>query len=353
MKIGVVTVFKTENCGSFWQAWALQSVLQKMGHEVRFLPYVKLLEGRATVAFQIFKCCVKGRFSTARFLMKRRTSFLKAQKSFQIRGKTEGLDACVFGSDTIWNFADSFFREQSDFFLGAGVTYPKIGYAVSAGSTTAEDFFSMEGAASAAAAFSAISVRDSNMADILNSVGLRDTATVLDPTMLLSEEQYPVCSDVSLPERYVFVYYFGRMSDEIYSQLSEFCREKGLEAVHMGFPDKRFPRNVANAPADFIQCYRNAEYVFTNTFHGCIFSVLFNKVFATDGMEKKKIADLIERFDLSSQCVSDGRSLAACFAWRIDYGSVNGKLSRYREESLAFLEGALLAVEAEKNGDRA
>jgi len=345
VKIGVVTVYKSENCGSYLQAWAMQTVLQRMGHEVSFLPY-RELSNRAGRAFQVFKCCVKGRFSTARFLIDRRRLFQIAQENLRICQDIRQIDMCLFGSDTIWNFEDPFFRDRSGFFLGAGMDCPKIAYAVSAGSTTKESFYAVDGVEAALQEFSAIGVRDANMKSVLSACKDCGSFTpVVDPTLLLDQEDYLGNSKLGLPKRYVFVYYFGRMGDDIYSQLRDFCSKNGLEIVHMGFPDQRFPINITNAPENFIHCYRHAEFVLTNTFHGCIFSIVFQKRFATDGYSKKKVDDLLRSFHLETQYLLPAQRLERCFHTAIPYDSVKEELAMRRAVSLDFLEKAIRSTQ--------
>jgi len=341
-----VTVYKSENCGSYLQAWAMQSVLQKMGHEVYFLPYRKLFERKADVAFRTFKCCVKGRFSTAKFLIERRRLFQISQEKLKVCHDVSQIDVCIFGSDTIWNFDDPFFRGQSDFFLGVGVNCPKIAYAVSAGSTAKESFYAVDGIEAALQEFSAIGIRDSNMQNILSACKVCSSLTpVVDPTLLLVKEDYLENSKLNLPNRYVFVYCFGEISDDIYSQLRDFCSKYELEVVHMGFPDKRFPINITNAPENFIRCCRCAEFILTDTYHGCIFSIAFNKRFATYGYSKKKVNDLLKSFHLETQYLLPAQKLEECFHHVIPYDSVNEELDMRRAVSLDFLKNAIRSVQ--------
>lgn len=343
VKIGVVTVYKSQNCGSYLQAWAMQTVLQELGHEVYFLPYKKSF---GHTAFQVFKCCVKGRFSTAKFLIEMRRLFQISQEKLKVCRDISQMDACVFGSDTIWNFEDSFFRGQSDFFLGVGMNCPKIAYAVSAGSTTKEIFYSVDGIEAALQEFSAIGIRDANMQNILSACKVcSDLTPVIDPTLLLDKEDYLENSRLNLPNRYVFVYYFGRISNDTYSQLRDFCSKYELEIVHMGLPDKRFPINITNAPDNFIRCYRHAEFILTNTFHGCIFSILFNKRFATDGYTKKKVDDLLRSFHLETQYLLPAQKLEKCFNHVIPFDSVNEELNMRRAISLDFLKKSVRSVQ--------
>ena len=345
MKIGIVTVYRSENCGSYLQAWAMQTVLREMGHEPQFLPYEVPLNNRREVGFQVFKCCVKGRFSTARFLLERRRLFRLSQKKLQICRDVKQLDVCIFGSDTIWNFEDAFFRAQRDFFFGFGMNCPKIAYAVSVGSTSGEQFWAVEGVKHAVESFSAVGVRDAHLQNILSDGAVcKNMTRVIDPTMLLKPEMYAENPALKLPGRFVFVYYFGRMSDGVYSQLKDFCEKRGLEIMHMGLPDKRFSSNVTNAPENFVRCFREADFVLTNTFHGCVFSILFNKRFATDGYAKKKVDDLIRGFHLETQYLQPTRTVEDCFETEIPYDRVNERLEGLRMESLAFLKDSLESV---------
>lgn len=343
MRIGVVTVYKSLNCGSYLQAWAMQTILQKMGHEVYFLPYRKQF---GHTAFQVFKCCVKGRFPTARFLIERRRQFEMSQEKLEVCRDISKLDACIFGSDTIWNFEDVYFRDQSDFFLGVGMSCPKIAYAVSAGSTTKENFYTVDGIEAALQEFSAIGIRDANMRDVLSACKVCSNVTpVVDPTLLLDKEDYLENSKLNLPNRYVFVYWFDGISNDLYFQLRDFCLKYGLEIVHMGFPDKRFPINITNAPEDFISCFRHAKFILTNTYHGCIFSIVFNKRFATNGYSKKKVDDLLRSFHLETQYLLPAQGLETCFHHEIPYDSVNEELNMRRMASLDFLKKAIRDVQ--------
>ena len=114
MKVGIITVYKSENCGSYLQAWALKSSLEKMGCSVYFVPY-KTSDNVLKVGWRIIKCCLKLRFRTAYFLLKRKILFNKARRRFPIMNRKKKMDAFIFGSDTIWNFEAPFFRKNRFF----------------------------------------------------------------------------------------------------------------------------------------------------------------------------------------------------------------------------------------------
>lgn len=340
MKIGIVTVYKSENCGSFLQAWALKTTLEGMGCEVFFIPYERSSGDIKNIGWQVAKCYIKLRFKTAHFLLKRKVEFYKAQRNFAIMNGDEKIDAFIFGSDTIWNFENIFFQNSKDFFVGKGIVQPRYAYAVSAGQTSSRFFESDMDVKSELANFDKISVRDEFLKEILEKLyPEKQILRVLDPTLLLDSDDYiKLTNQTSFFGNYLFVYYFGNMPNQLFTNLFHFAHKQGLKMIKMGFPDKRFDINVTNSPWEFIQYFSSASYIVTNTFHGCIFSVLFNKQFITDEFEKKKIEDFISRYELQTQYIMDPSTVEAKLTETIDYRNINTKIKEDRKISLQFLQ---------------
>lgn len=341
MKIGIVTVYKSENCGSYFQAWALKSTLEKMGASPYFMPYKNYKESNANIAFQIIKSCLKLRFGTANFLLNRKIKFKRARKNFKVIKDKESLDTFIFGSDTIWNFSDPIFYKNRFIFTGKRITKPRYTYAVSCGSTPPNYFYD-EDIKKEIAAFNRISVRDDHIKQILeNLFPERQFVRVVDPTLLLETKDYDkLASSVPSVDNYFLVYYFGKISDKLFKIISDFAKRNSLKLVKIGAPDKRFDINVTNNPHDFISYFKSAKYVLTNTFHGCVFSVIFNRQFITDGLYKMKIEDFINRYDLQSQHFNDYDSftIEPKLTTPINYKKINAELSKDREISLRFLK---------------
>lgn len=337
MKIGIVTVYKTENCGSYLQAWALKRALERPGREVYFARYRGRTDGVWNFCVSIMKLCLRFRFETAGYCIRRREGFKKAQGVFQtIDGA--GADLYIYGSDTLWNFEQEWFRASSRLFLGQDVKRPKVAYAVSAGSTSRDEFAAVEGIEEALGDFRAIAVRDEHTLKLVQAVSHRqDIVKALDPTMLLRPADYEELMQGKPTGDYLFVYYFGRMSDELMTCVSGFARERGLRVVRMGSPDRRFDVNITNAPSSFLTYFAGAKYVVTNTFHGCVFAILFNKQFVTDGYGKKKVQDLMESFRLSGRCLHRASDLNRLLDEKIDYESVDREIEVRRRESLDYL----------------
>ena len=104
MKVGIVTGFKTENPGSYFQAWALQHKLGELGAHVAFVKYNVLSENRLNYITELLKSCVKLNFRRAFNLLKRTKRYKKLRKNNGIIAmRKNNADAYVYGSDTIWN----------------------------------------------------------------------------------------------------------------------------------------------------------------------------------------------------------------------------------------------------------
>lgn len=139
-----------------------------------------------------------------------------------------------------------------------------------------------------------ISCREKKGCDLVESVIHKKVPHVLDPTLLLSPDDW---HDLSIDaneysksqKNYAFLYFLGELPSEYRKEVQRIINEKNLEVIDfLDFTDK----NIANCgPKEFISLIENASYVFTDSFHCCVFSLLFNRRFEVfrrkgPGMEK-------------------------------------------------------------------
>ena len=342
MKIGITTVFKTENSGSFLQAWALSKAISKDGEDVCFCNYKDpyTLKARLTV---ILKRCLKFRFKRAAFSLKKASEYKRMQKRLSIANdKGHKADRYVLGSDTLWNFADKYFATNSDFFTGAYLDKPKYAYSISVGSTSKECFLENTVAVESIKHFEKIAVRDGHTEQILSEIYPKEKIVrTVDPTLLLNKEVYvkEFAKAPFIKDRYLLVYYYGDISLTLWEHLQLFAKQKRLKLVNLGIYESKYDINVVPSPANFITAFKNADYILTNTFHGCVFSLLFNKQFATDGINKKKIEGLLNDFALSDRAFAEEGELARVLDAPIDYDTANRLVEEKREQSFSFLRG--------------
>lgn len=345
MKIGIVTVFKTNNCGSYLQAWALQKKLAEMGGDVCFVNYEKAFDTFQQTFLNVLKCCLKLNIKRAGSIIQRNLDFKRMQKHFRVIPQgDDSLDLCFFGSDTIWNFEDKFFSENAAFFTGKGLNIPRYSYAASVGSTSSELFLNNKIACEEISHFCGIAVRDEHSENIVSQIVPQGSIVrTVDPTMLYNKDEYVKNFGKAnkLKKPYIMVYHYGKIAPELLDKLKSFAKKNRLNIVNLGLYEKIFDKNLSFSPENFVTAFNGASYVFTNTFHGCVFSILFNKKFATDGFKKEKIRKLLEQFSLFDRVVESGEGLERAYTTNVDYDSVNKKILEEREKSLNYLRNAL------------
>ena len=322
MKIGIMThYYDSLNYGGMLQAYALTEFLRKHGYEAEQISYrfsskpfaekpkaPAPVSGRKGLRGFFIRCRDSAHYRLVQKpretyyadykkteLPRRAEAFGAFQRSvphsdrvYTMRDVTEAAaayDCLITGSDQVWNFDwfnPAFFLDFPD------CRAKRIAYAASAGKSA---FSEAERAylRRVLPAFQAISVRETDLADSLNGIpGMGPVSVAVDPTLLLSAEDWKsIASPRRVKENYLFCYYHH--NDEELSRLARaFARKRRLRIVTIPFPgieyneaDIRFGslRYDAAGPADFLSLILHADYVFTDSFHASVFSLLFGKRF--------------------------------------------------------------------------
>lgn len=200
-----------------------------------------------------------------------------------------------------------------------------------------------------------ISVRENSGKKLVEALSSNTAEVVVDPVLLLDDEQWlkEIPNKRLYDEPYIFAYFLGK-SFEYRQAVTEFAKKKGLKIVtehHMdsynkadeGFGDYA-PFDIG--PAEFVNLIRNAEYVFTDSFHGSVFSMLYKKQFmvfdrySANAITSKnsRIDSFCENYGLSERRFKGNISVVDN---AIDYDSVLKKVEEHRNKSKAFLDKAL------------
>ena len=285
MKIAVVTVHDSANFGSFLQAYALQNVLEKDGHEVYFAItrdkkyvkglYYKFVLSRESVLHPVrtLKNIINGR--------KKYRLFKEEQKCFKEIEADEirGCDLSILGSDEIWNIRTEVFRDL--IFYGEH-SVKAIAYAVSAGLAKPEEFEKYPEITRLIKKIDAPLVRDENTARCVEKITGTAPSEVCDPTLLADSSIYnkPYTDEYIKNNRCLMLYMY-QPDIRTRNIITEFARKQGLRLVSVGFYYDWCDYNVLCSPLEFCSVLKEAEYVITTTLHGTIFSVLNNKKFVS------------------------------------------------------------------------
>ncbi|MCI7212273.1 MAG: polysaccharide pyruvyl transferase family protein [Ruminococcus bromii] len=200
-----------------------------------------------------------------------------------------------------------------------------------------------------------ISVRENSGKKIVEELSSNKAEVVCDPVILLDAEQWlkEIPNKRLYDEPYIFAYFLGK-SAEYRDAVTKFAKQKGLKIVtepHMDSynkADENFgdytPFDIG--PAEFVNLIRNAEYVFTDSFHGSVFSMLYQKQFLvfnrysdnSSSSKNSRIDSFCKNYGLSDRRynvnIDDVEN-------KINYEDVLGKVDEHRQKSKAFLDRAL------------
>lgn len=370
-KIAVLTWFSHgRNYGQTLQAFALYAVLTRMGHACELLSYGK--NGPRLSDDEIDQLTGDKRALQIKF-----TSFIKKhirysprlyqQADVEAYLRAEGFDIVMCGSDQIWNpFMTAGF--DTTYMLDLDVPCRKISYATSMvdiGFLSEYDKYPQIPAL--LEDFEAVSVRENTARQIVHHLtgGTVDAAVVLDPTLLLTQAEWS--REVELPpaaetEKYIFCYMFhlDEAQKELLRQTARrYCCSTVIfsDILKSGDPTLEGLQGKVEKTASierFLSLIRNAEAVITDSYHGTIFSIQFEKPFlalesASEGRgaaEKghprniDRLATLLDKAGLMDRLLSSD----LCAAQRIEpisFEQVNARLAQERERSLNWLKNAI------------
>lgn len=352
MKIGILTQHFLLNYGGIIQNYALQQVLMKLGHAPLtfehdtcysrtrwFLRTIKHI--LRTLSFRNFPVypIYKGRIGNKNFIK----FVLKNIKSVPVTDFTPsltaqyGIDAYVVGSDQVWRPAFNLGPRLGNMFLDfADENVKKLSYAASFGCKEWEYTEEQElQCGKLAKRFDAISVREASGVDLCKEHFGVDATLVLDPTLLLDKEDYgKVCNDVPRKEKHIFVYSLV-VGEEVLTVAKKLSEATKLPIVVKKAGDKV---KKEDSIEDWFAEFRDADYVVTDSFHGMVFSIIFNKPFSivmNPSGGNDRYLSLLSQLGLMERIVSD--ELQAVFS-DIDWSDVNHRLTELRKASFEFLK---------------
>lgn len=363
MRIGILTFHCAHNYGAVLQCYALQAYLKSLGHDVVVIdyrpeylkaPYAVLPKLRnKKLAVKIKTLIV---YSLTFYVRLRRyykfSKFInrELQLSEPIKDKSDiencNCDLYIIGSDQVWNpkITDGF----DDFYFGYFKTSSKIiTYAVSLGmsSLTEPQKKYLERALSN---FEAISVRESNMIDLLHPLTDKKIQQVIDPTMLLNVSIWQNMVSLKPVERqkYVLVYQVAQNSS-VYRIAKHIAEQLGAKVVEIAaWHSCRFRKGYKQTlgPKCFLSYFSQAECVVTSSFHGAVFSLIFERPFYVVDISSmhsganERLKSILELLQLKDRYIPE--------TWAEKYHEINYKKIRtlrkeYMAEAEEFLQDAL------------
>ncbi|MBN2730384.1 MAG: polysaccharide pyruvyl transferase family protein [Bacteroidales bacterium] len=380
MRIGILTQPLHTNYGGLLQGFALQRTLTIMGHDVRIvdLPFrpksnmrlMKIIASRIVRKY-LLKQTVNQimphtptneqmgmiAMHTNRFIREniKTTERIPSVKELDKLKKYQ-FQAYIVGSDQVWRPVyspgmPSFFLD----FVKDNEKVKRIAYAASFGVDHWE--FSQRltrKCKKLAQKFDAISVREASAISLCKEYLGSDATHVLDPTLLLDKEEYIalVEKDKIAPKPKSLMLYVLDQADDKMAIARKVETKLGLK-INQVMPKKRFEKeNTTNLDecvyppvTEWIRGFMDAEFVVTDSFHGTVFAIIFNKPFIAIGNQGRglsRFSSLLKILELEDRLISTTDQVTTqLIRGDIDYGRLNEKIREERERSLAFISSAI------------
>lgn len=349
MKVGILSMQRIVNHGSFLQSYGLKSLIEANGHEVRFIdiiPGEKLLEEKkfrsSTPFYHHF-------FSKVKHVIFNR---IKARRFYNDYFPISGINApisetecdiVVIGSDEVFNFYQASPWGLSDQLLG-NVKNKVISYAGSFGNTNVDVIEKLnlkKRIATDFTNFSAISVRDLNSCECVKYLTGREPQVHLDPVLIYDFEKEQKKYTKLKFNHYIAVYCYdnGIKDEKSIKAIKKFAKERNLKIISLGFYTSWCDYNIICSPFELLAYFKNADYVITDTFHGSVISIKQNRKFVTlvRAHNKNKLTDLLHRFGLENRIIENFDDFQTVISKEIDYDRINTYLSAEQEKAKMYL----------------
>ena len=371
--------YKNYNYGGMLQGYALKRAVRDLGYSVDLISYdvnanpnpvypglrqqIEQYGPFSAVEKAGEKAVAKGSFLISDILARRKERFEafmeETQPSEKLYDDKSAEELCrryralISGSDQVWNP-----NAVRNLYLQTFAEDParKIAYAASIG----RDSFSEREASvliPAIREFGSISVRERTAKKLLERYIEAPIETSLDPTLLLSAEEWSeVASDPLVEGKYVLVYFFSD-SLNVRRRAEQLFAKRGMKMVFIPYAKQEYNLTDASGPGErmedvgpreFVSLVQNASFVLTDSFHGAVFSLIFKKPFAVFERNRNghvsmnsRLYDLLNLFDQSHRLVNAKTGVEPDYLFEVDRDKIESIWASEKKRSLEYLSGAL------------
>ena len=362
-KIKIITFHSAHNYGAILQVYALQKVLGKE-NDVEVINYrnnnidntYKLInpETLKTILKSIIKNILYFRRNITRYnkfenIIKERLNLTKKYNSEeQLKKDFPKADVYITGSDQVWNTSITKGLQDS-YTLNFGDDYTKrISYAASIGKSKLTD---TEKAVfkEKISKLDFISVREEDAKKLLTPVINKPIDVVLDPTLLISKEEWEnEIRDLGKEkEEYILAYTVGA-DDEYYKIINELSEKTNLKVIHFETRNKKIKNVLRNAytsdPFEFINLIKNAKYVVCTSFHATVFSIIFNKKFFVIPHRQtgSRVTNLLKKLGIENRIYNDLKEFKdRDYNFDTNWEEVEEKIEQEKDKSLNWLNNSI------------
>ena len=393
-KVGIVSCYFKNNYGSMLQAYATKKILDNNNipnETINIDNNIDFKKGkRKYYASQLFNFkFIKSKFGMIKLKLDKKivkdlgknisirdSKYKEFRKEFNLsiscpdyKSLSEMADAkysdVIVGSDQLWLPVNV----VSDYYTLNWVSdnINKISYATSFGISKIPDKYTDE-YKKFLSRINYLSVREESGKKICDEYGI-SSKVVCDPTILLTKEEWEqeAVQERIIPDKYILCYFLG--SNIEHRKFAEKLKEKtGYKIVSLNHADEyvKYSDTFADitpydiGPREWINLIKNAEYVCTDSFHGTVFSLLFNKTFfdfrryseSNKMSTNSRIDSLLDLADVDKNRILTGNEdVDTVIKYKINYSKVNKNIDKIRQESKKWLLSSI-TYKAEETKDK-
>ena len=371
MKLRIVTFHRAYNYGAVLQCYALAETINSLGADCEVLDYwpdvfrevyymkIKYTGVRSTVRAILNKANIypmlnKRNNNFGKFIKEKiPITKLKYGSLSEIKCMSSDIDAYLTGSDQVWHnkwaeFDPVYFLDFPD-----ANTKKKYSYAASFGMNEVPSELRSE-YKRRLEKFEKISVRENSGVKIVEDLINKKSECNCDPTLLLTKEYWRRLVKEYNDEPYILVYYTSR-SKLLQDSAEKLSKKTGYKVICLpctmdtnvlsGKYDssRGFEVAASAGPNEFLSLIANAKYVLTNTFHGTVFSIIFERKFMTQMIlsnqsKNMRVSELLEKLGIEGRELENG---IECIEENVDWTCVCDKIYTLREDSLKYLKSII------------
>lgn len=376
MRIGILTLPFHTNYGGLLQAYALKNILVEWGHDVSFisisqeinLPFYKLF---IRYLFRLCKKFILRRKNVDIFWEKHHNEYIKEQQTYAKYTnqfvkkhlstlfyqsfadiKETDFDVIIVGSDQIWRKKYVPAIETSFLNFTKGWNIRRISYAPSFGTDKWEySDTETKNCRRLLSNFDFVSVREKEGINLCRKYLDRNAEWVLDPTFLLNRNIYIDKLELKKTKKSKgnLLCYIIDMDEEKQKLINIVVKEKGLTpfSVNSRAEDTynksySIEEKIQPPVEEWLRGFYDADYIVTDSFHACAFSIIFGKQFLVYGNKDRGLSrfiSILHLFDLDDRIITSSNNIVLPNDYNVTL--VHEKLSQQQEKSILFLKSSL------------
>ena len=322
MKVAIITLFGVTNIGNRLQNYAVQELLKARGCQASTLMYEFCdEEGSISYRFKVFlqslliRSGIYNSYFFLRYYKKAPKMVLLEEfnrkyvnltrkyyfKTSRMSKYKDDFDYYCVGSDQIWN--PLMVQNNDFFFVGFAPSEQSFSLSVSMGVTSVDSKY-QENYRKGFEHIGHISVRESSLQKMIKETTGRDSIVLLDPTLLLERSQWHSMARkpaFHLPERYLATYFLSELTPAQQTLLEDYARDNDMAIIDI---NQTYSNYIG--PLEFLYVIENAQFLFTDSFHGTAFSIIFGKDFLAFQRNKSqnmssRITTILQTFKLENR----------------------------------------------------